>query len=75
MKYYDKDKLTSAPEGFKSAPLSGKGFPDQCYTLQVYAEDCTGCTLCVEACPAPIPDGSGRKAINMGEKAPILKTE
>jgi pyruvate-ferredoxin/flavodoxin oxidoreductase len=35
-----------------SAPLATKGFPDSRYTLQVYVEDCTGCGLCVEACPA-----------------------
>ena len=33
------------------------GLPDTRYTLQVYVEDCTGCGLCVEACPVV---GAGR---------------
>ena len=41
------------------------------YTLQVYLEDCTGCELCVEACPVKSPDEPGVRAINMTEKAPI----
>ena len=32
------------------------GCPDTRYTLQVYVEDCTGCGLCVEACPVAAPD-------------------
>ena len=32
-------------------PLNAPGLPDTRYTLQVYVEDCTGCGLCVEACP------------------------
>ena len=43
--------LEGAPEGFRSAPLNAPGLPDTRYTLQVYVEDCTGCGLCVEACP------------------------
>jgi len=35
------------------------------YTLQVYAEDCTGCALCVEACPVRSRSEPGRRAINM----------
>jgi pyruvate-ferredoxin/flavodoxin oxidoreductase len=41
----------------------------------VYAEDCTGCTLCVDVCPASDPLNRSRKAINMDEKAPIIETE
>ena len=51
-KYYDQTALDGAPDGFRSAPLEAPGLPDSRYTLQVYVEDCTGCGLCVEACPA-----------------------
>lgn len=77
-KFYDKSLLESAPEGFKSAGITARGFPDARYTLQVYPEDCTGCGLCVDACPVqkPIDVGSlPRKAINMELKAPYLETE
>ena len=43
------------PDGFRSAPLDAVGLPDTRYTLQVYVEDCTGCGLCVEACPVVAP--------------------
>jgi pyruvate-ferredoxin/flavodoxin oxidoreductase len=62
-KYYNQSALEGAPESFQSAPLNAAGFPGSRYTLQVYAEDCTGCGLCVEACPVKAPDG--RKAINL----------
>ena len=50
-RYYDESHLDGAPDGFQSAPLDAVGLPDTRYTLQVYVEDCTGCELCVEACP------------------------
>ena len=74
-KFYDEDKLTGAPENFKSAPIDARGFPDIRYTLQVYLEDCTGCALCVEVCPAKSREKTGKKAINMAEKDPILFDE
>jgi pyruvate-ferredoxin/flavodoxin oxidoreductase len=70
-KYYNGSALDGAPEGFPSAPLNAAGFPGSRYTLQVYAEDCTGCGLCVEACPVkPLGSGGSRKAINL---APVLE--
>ncbi|MGC9155892.1 MAG: pyruvate:ferredoxin (flavodoxin) oxidoreductase [Ferrimicrobium sp.] len=63
-KYYSTSRLVDAPVGFKTAPLRAKGLPRTSYTLQVYAEDCTGCGLCVEACPVTVPGGQGRRAIN-----------
>jgi len=71
-KFYPESLLASAPEGFQSAAINGRGFPDTRYTLQVYAEDCTGCGLCVEVCPARSLQQSGVKAINMKPKEEIL---
>ncbi|HEX8008812.1 MAG TPA: 4Fe-4S dicluster domain-containing protein, partial [Trebonia sp.] len=68
--FYPADLLQGAPEGFESAPLDSRGLPDGSFTLQVYAEDCTGCGLCVEACPVPLrgiaPGTPEHKAINLG---------
>ena len=64
-RHYEQSRLDGAPEGFLSAPLNAPGVPDARYTLQVYAEDCTGCELCVQACPISAPDDPGRKAINL----------
>ncbi len=74
-RYYDDPWLKHAPEGFTSAPLAGRGFPNLRYTLQVAVEDCTGCELCVEACPVRSPEAAGIRAINMASKAPILERE
>ena len=74
-KFYHKDNLVKAPEGFKHAPINARGFPETQYSLQVYVEDCTGCNLCVEVCPATDPANRNRKAINLGEKEPVLEVE
>ncbi|PVZ72578.1 pyruvate:ferredoxin (flavodoxin) oxidoreductase [Pelagibaculum spongiae] len=74
-KYFHKDYLATAPAEFVTAPITARGFPETRYRLQVYVEDCTGCGLCVEACPVQDPKKSGGRAINMVEKQPILETE
>ena len=74
-KFYHQSRLASAPEGFKSATISARGFPETRYTLQIYLEDCTGCNLCVNVCPALSLKESGVKAINMKPKAPLMERE
>jgi pyruvate-ferredoxin/flavodoxin oxidoreductase len=74
-KYYEEEALTGAPDGFPSAPVNARGFPGSRFTLQVYVEDCTGCAICVENCPAISPTDPGHKAINMIDKGPRLETE
>ncbi len=69
-KYYEASRLEGAPESFQRATLDAAGMPDMAYTLQVYAEDCTGCGLCVEACPVKPIGQPTRKAINL---APVLE--
>jgi len=72
-KFYDAGQLAGAPDGFPVMPLDARGLPDARYTLQVYAEDCTGCGLCVEACPASAPADPSRKAINLAPREPLLE--
>jgi pyruvate-ferredoxin/flavodoxin oxidoreductase len=74
-RYYDSARLDGAPDGFRSAPLEAPGLPDSRYTLQVYLEDCTGCGLCVEACPVAAPGDPARKAINLADREPLLAVE
>jgi len=68
------DALKGAPEGFPSNAIDAKGFPETRYTLQVYMEDCTGCGLCVDACPVRAKEETGRRAINMVPKDGIEET-
>jgi pyruvate-ferredoxin/flavodoxin oxidoreductase len=74
-KYYDEARLEGAPDDFRSAPLDAVGLPDTRYTLQVYVEDCTGCRLCVEACPVVAPGDPVRKAINLAPREPVVAAE
>jgi pyruvate-ferredoxin/flavodoxin oxidoreductase len=74
-RFYPKDRLDGAPDTFRSAPLRGRGFPGIRYTLQVHVGHCTGCTLCVDACPARSPDEPNVRAINMEDKTPLMESE
>jgi pyruvate-ferredoxin/flavodoxin oxidoreductase len=74
-KLYESDLLKGAPESFLSAPARWKGLTDKKYTLQVAPEDCTGCALCVEVCPAKSKTDQNHKAINMVAQPPIRDRE
>ncbi len=74
-RYYDESALDTAPSAFASAPLTGRGFPNLRFTLLVSVEDCTGCELCVEVCPARSLEAAGTRAINMTAKSPLLGRE
>ena len=73
--YYDESLLAGAPADFRSAPLDARGLPDTRFTLQVYVEDCTGCELCVQACPVSAPQDPARKAINLAPREPLVAAE
>jgi pyruvate-ferredoxin/flavodoxin oxidoreductase len=74
-KVYAPDRLEGAPETFKSAPARWREFSDARYTLQVAPEDCTGCALCVEVCPAKSKSEVRHRAINMAPQAPLQEPE
>jgi len=74
---YDPVRLESAPEGFKSVPWKSKdpataGFA---FTVQLAPDDCTGCGVCVDVCPARSKSEVKHKAINMEPKVPHLDVE
>jgi pyruvate-ferredoxin/flavodoxin oxidoreductase len=70
-KVVDGELLVDAPEGFLATDARWRELPGQQYTLQVAVEDCTGCSLCVEVCPAKDKRAVGRKAINMEPQLPL----
>jgi pyruvate-ferredoxin/flavodoxin oxidoreductase len=63
--------LADAPEAFRSAPARDGHWGNQRFTIQVSAEDCTGCNLCVEVCPARDRSEPRRKALNMAPQRPL----
>ncbi len=74
-KVYDVSYLANAPSTWKSTEARWKEFPNLKYSLVVAPEDCTGCGLCVEVCPAKDKSQVGRKAINMAPQPPIREQE
>jgi len=74
-KVYEESRLAGAPNGFKWTKFKGKEYHGMLYTIQVAPEDCTGCALCVEYCPAKNKREAGLKAINMAPQAPLRDVE
>jgi pyruvate-ferredoxin/flavodoxin oxidoreductase len=74
-KVYDESHLANKPASFKAVPARWKDMKDRKYTLQVAPEDCTGCTLCVQICPAKSKSEVKHKAINMVAQPPIRERE
>ena len=66
-RYFDSARLEQAPADFRSAAINVRGFPDVRFALDFSIEDCTGCGLCVEACPV-VPE----KALVMQDKTPLI---
>ncbi|MEW6751008.1 MAG: 4Fe-4S dicluster domain-containing protein, partial [Candidatus Latescibacterota bacterium] len=75
-KVYPGELLQAAPPTFKSAKARGRDFAEgSVYTIQVAPEDCTGCALCVEVCPAKNKQETRLKAINMAPQPPLREQE
>ena len=74
-KVYEPALLENAPATFKSVDAKYKELPGMKFTIQVSPEDCTGCGLCVEACPSKDKTQVGRKAINMTPQPPLREQE
>ncbi|MEH2246170.1 pyruvate:ferredoxin (flavodoxin) oxidoreductase [Nostoc sp.] len=74
-KAYQVDELVNAPETFKSTGAKDKDFANQKFTIQVAPEDCTGCTICVNICPAKDKSEPLLKAINMAQQLPLQEQE
>jgi pyruvate-ferredoxin/flavodoxin oxidoreductase len=75
-KVYEEKYLANAPETFKSTKFRSKDFGENMlYSLQVAVEDCTGCGLCVDVCPAKNKKETKLKAINMKDQIPLREQE
>jgi pyruvate-ferredoxin/flavodoxin oxidoreductase len=74
-KVYDESALAGAPPTFKSTLFKGTEHKGQHFTIQVAPEDCTGCNLCVNVCPAKDRTNPKHKAIDMHPQAPLREPE
>jgi pyruvate-ferredoxin/flavodoxin oxidoreductase len=74
-KVYDPKALEGAPTAFKSVDARAPEWRGLKFSLQVAAEDCTGCALCVDVCPVRNKKETKLKAINMRPQAPLRDQE
>ena len=75
IKVYDSKQLEGAPVTFKSTEVRDKDWKGLQYTIQVAPEDCTGCGICVDICPAKNKSETRLKAINMVPQPPLREPE
>ena len=74
-KVFDAKHLEKKPATFKAVKYKGKEYGDVMYALQSAPEDCTGCNLCVEVCPATDKKDKTKKAIMMEPQIPLRAQE
>ncbi|BAB73610.1 pyruvate flavodoxin dehydrogenase [Nostoc sp. PCC 7120 = FACHB-418] len=74
-KVYEPEQLENAPSTFKSANAKDHDWHGLKFTIQVAAEDCTGCGICVDVCPAKNKAQPRNKAINMQPQLPLRQAE
>ncbi len=74
-KVYEPDLLGEAPATFKSVDYKAPDFKGLKYTIQVAPEDCTGCTLCVQVCPAKDKSNPKHKSLDMHPQMPLREPE
>ncbi len=72
IKVYESEHLANAPASFKATDASDREWQGMKYTIQVAPEDCTGCRICVDICPAKDKKEPHLKAINMAPQ-PALR--
>jgi pyruvate-ferredoxin/flavodoxin oxidoreductase len=74
-KYYEPSVLDLAPSTFKHAAFRSTTLEGMKFTIQIAAEDCTGCTLCVQVCPAKDKANPRHKALDMAPQLPLREAE
>jgi pyruvate-ferredoxin/flavodoxin oxidoreductase len=75
MKVFAPEALEGAPAGFESKDFRSRDLPGMKLTIQVAPDDCTGCGVCVEVCPAHAKEEVKHKAINMTPVDTFLERE
>jgi pyruvate-ferredoxin/flavodoxin oxidoreductase len=65
MKVYEPETIATAPAGFLTKKFRSRELEGHQLTVQVAPDDCTGCGICVDVCPAKDKTEIKRKSINM----------
>ncbi|MBW4621716.1 MAG: pyruvate:ferredoxin (flavodoxin) oxidoreductase [Cyanosarcina radialis HA8281-LM2] len=74
-KVYESEELAAASVTFKSVDAREHNWKGLKFTIQVAPEDCTGCGICVDVCPAKNKSIPALKAINMQPQPPLREQE
>jgi pyruvate-ferredoxin/flavodoxin oxidoreductase len=75
IKAFPEVELADAPASYVSKAWRDKDAPNHHITIQVAPDDCTGCGVCVDVCPAKSKAIAEHKAINMEPKGDHLTAE
>ncbi len=75
MKVFPAEQLAGAPEGFPAKDWRDRHLPGMLMTIQVAPDDCTGCGICVDTCPAHAKEAVGHRSINLEPKLDHLEVE
>ncbi|MFN7209583.1 MAG: pyruvate:ferredoxin (flavodoxin) oxidoreductase [Aggregatilineales bacterium] len=75
IKAYQPELLADAPPTFKATDAKDTDWRGMKYTIQVSPEDCTGCGICVDVCPAKSKSAANLRAINMRPQPPLRESE
>jgi len=75
MKVFPAEQLAGAPEGFPAKDWRDRHLPGMLMTIQVAPDDCTGCGICVDTCPAHAKEAVGHRSINLEPKPDHLEVE
>ena len=74
-KVFTEEALIDAPDGFLSRPMKGKEFQGLRIAYQVAPDDCTGCGICADVCPARDKSNAGHKSLDMVPKEEIIEQD
>ncbi len=75
IKAYEPELLADAPAGFKATDARDAEWKGLKYTIQVAPEDCTGCSICFDVCPARSKTNPDQKALMMEPQPPLREAE
>jgi pyruvate-ferredoxin/flavodoxin oxidoreductase len=75
MKVFEPEAAAGAPEGFLWKEWKDRNDPGRWMTIQVAPDDCTGCGVCVDVCPAHSKEEVKHRAIDMAPKTDHLERE